>query len=239
MPATMNKQQLLTLAQKALEKRFPAGPEPDPRPPLEELLYAVVREGATPAAADTTFRKLKGSFFDWNEVRVSTVPEVADALRGVPDHGAKARRVIDILQYVFEMYYSFDLTDLDKKGLKQAAKQLARVTGATDFGVAWVTQRALGGHAVPLDEPALRVLRRLRVIDPDGGDDIEAVRGTVEHIVPKAKGYEFTQGLAAFADAICVAGTPDCPHCPLNKECPTGIENLSKKPEPKPKPKSR
>jgi endonuclease III len=242
MPAIMNKQDLLAKSLKLLEKRFPAPPPAavaaPARPVLEELLYAVCREGSTPEAADAGFARLKGSFFDWNEVRVSTVSEVAEALHGVPDAGAKAQRVVEILQYVFEMYYSFDLADLDKKGLKQAAKQLARFTGATDFAVAWVTQRALGGHALPLDEPTLRVLRRLRVVEGDA-DDLEAVRATLEHFVPKAKGPEFTDVFARHAAALCVAGPPDCPHCPLNRDCPTGVENLAKKPEPKPKPKSR
>jgi endonuclease-3 len=242
MPATMNKQELLAKALKVFEKRYPVPAEADPRPVLEELLYAVCREGGTPEAADAAFRKLKGSFFDWNEVRVSTVPEVADALAGLPDRGRKAQRIVEILQYVFEMYYSFDLGDLDKKGLKQAGKQLTRISGANDYSVAWVTQRALGGHALPLDEPTLRVLRRLRVVEPDAGnDDPEAVRGGVEHVVPKAKDAVFTDGFARFAAELCVAGTPDCPHCPLNRDCPTGVELLSKKPagDPKPKPKSR
>lgn len=240
MPPVMNKQELLTKSLKLLEKRFPAGDPPpaDPRPVLEEMLYAVCREDTTPEQADAAFRKMKGSFFDWNEVRVSTGQEVADALRDLPDRGRKAQRIIDILQYVFEMYYSFDLTDLDKKGLKQAGKQLARFTGVSDFGVAWATQRALGGHAVPLDEPTLRVLRRLKVID-EQAEDMETMRGPIEHVIPKAKGPDFTDVFARHAAALCVAGVPKCADCPLNKDCPTGIENLSKKPEPKPKPKSR
>ena len=101
-----------------------------------------------------------------------------------------AKRIVDFLQEHFERTYSFTLDDLEKKGLKQAAKQLARYKdkGVTDFVVAWVTQRSLGGHAVPLDEPTLRVLRRLGVIE-DEIDDLEAVRGSVEHYIPKAKGY--------------------------------------------------
>lgn len=241
MPPVMNKQDLLAKSLKLLEKRFPPpAPAADApaRPVLEEMLYAVCREASTPEQADAAFHKLKHSFFDWNEVRVSTGQEVADALRDLPDRAQKAHRIIEILQYVFEMYYSFDLVDLDKKGLKQAGKQLARFTGATDFTVAWVTQRALAGHALPLDEPTLRVLRRLRVVDAEA-DDLEAVRGPLEHVIPKAKGPEFTDVFARHAAALCVAGQPKCPDCPLNKDCPTGIENLSKKPDPKPKPKSR
>jgi endonuclease-3 len=235
MPATTNKQQLLERSLKLLEKKFPVPPEPDKRPVMEELLYAICREGVPTDRADAAFKRLKDAFFDWNEVRVSTVPEVADALAGLPDAGARAQRVVEFLQELFEMTYSFSLEDLEKKGLKQAAKQLARYQAVNDFGVAWVTQRSLGGHALPLDEPTLRVVRRLRVVEDD---DPEAVRGTLEHYVPQAKGVAFTEVFVQHAAAVCT-DVPQCPVCPLNKDCPTGIEILSKKPEPKQKPKSR
>lgn len=239
MPAIMNKQDLLTKSLKVLDKKFPPVPETDPRPVLEEVLYAVVREGTTTEQADAVFAKMKGTFFDWNEVRVSTVPEIAEALAGVPDASRKAQRIGEILHYVFEMYYSFDLLDLDKKGLKQAGKQLGRFTGVTDFGVAWVIQRALGGHAIPLDEPTIRVLRRLGVIEGEGEiEDLEAVRTTLEHYVPKASGPTFTDRFSLHAATICQE-KPKCPDCPLRPDCPTGQEYGKRAADPKPKPKSR
>ncbi len=240
MPATTNKQQILTTALTVLKKKFPPPPEPPKRPILEEVVYAICREGVPSAAADAAFGRLKGTFFDWNEVRVSTVQEVADVLADLPDAGDRAKRIVDFLQEHFERTYSFDLDDLEKKGLKQAAKQLARYKdkGVSDFVVAWVTQRSLGGHAVPIDGPSLRVLRRLGVADADA-DDLEAVRASVEHYIPKAKGYEFTEELIQHATAICVEGTPHCPQCPLKADCPTGQELLAKAKETKPKPKSR
>jgi endonuclease III len=240
MPVTTNKQQVLSTALTTLKKKFPAPPEPDKRPILEEVLYAICREGVPSATADAAFQRLRERFFDLNEIRVSTIQEVADALAPLPEAGDRAKRIVDFLQEHFERTYSFTLEDLEKKGLKQAAKQLARYKdkGVTDFVVAWVTQRSLGGHAVPLDEPTLRVLRRLGVIEEEI-DDLEAVRGSVEHYIPKAKGYEFTEELIQHAATICVANNPQCPVCPLKSDCPTGQERLAKKPEPKPKPKSR
>ncbi|OWK35887.1 endonuclease [Fimbriiglobus ruber] len=243
MPATMNKQQLLNQTLTLLKKKFPAPPEPDKRPVLEEVVYAICREGVPSAKADAAYARMRSEFFDWNEVRVSTIQEVANVFEGLPDAGDRAKRVVEFLQEHFERTYSFELDDLEKKGLKQAAKQLARYKdkGVSDFVVAWVTQRSLGGHAVPLDEPTLRVLRRLNVIEEGEIDDLEAVRGSIEHFIPKAKGFEFTEEMIQLADAVCVADTPHCPHCPLKADCPTGIENLSKPKAAadKPKPKSR
>ena len=242
MATATSKQQILNTAQTLLKKKFPAPPEPAKRPVLEEVMYAMVREGVPTSAADAAFARLRGAFFDWNEVRVSTVQEVADALGDLPAAGDRAERIIDFLQEHFERTYSFDLEELEKKGLKQAAKQLARYKdkGVTDFVLAWVTQRSLGGHAVPLDDPGVRVLGRLGVVDPEAdADDRESLRATVEHFVPKAKGYEFTEELIQLADQVCVEGTPHCGVCPLKADCPTGQELLAKGKADKPKPKSR
>ncbi|MFO0848938.1 MAG: hypothetical protein U0871_10360 [Gemmataceae bacterium] len=245
MPAITNKQQILNSAVGLLKKKFPTPPEPDKRPVLEEVVYAICRDGVPTADADAAFARIKSDFFDWNEVRVSTVQEVADKLAdaGLPAAGDRAKRITDFLQEHFERTYSFDLEDLEKKGLKQAAKQLARYKekGVNDFVVAWVTQRSFGGHAIPLDEPTARVLRRLGVLDADALDDPETARASLEHHIPKAKGYEFTEEMSQHADQICIDGPPLCPQCPLKGECPTGQENLAKGKagDGKPKPKSR
>jgi len=117
---------------------------------------------------------------------------------------------------------------LEKKGLKQAAKQLGRyqAVSGNDFAVAWVVQRSLGGHSIPLDGPALRVLKRLGVVDEDE-DNPEAARSMIEHYVPKAKGPEFTDALAEFAAAICVEKVPHCKVCPMKDDCPAAAVFLA------------
>ncbi|MBY0512496.1 MAG: hypothetical protein K2P78_01125 [Gemmataceae bacterium] len=261
MPAITNKQQLLTQAHALLKKKFPlpAAADHEPRPVLEELVYAICREGTTPADADRAYRALRKAFIDWNEVRVSTVQEVAEVLRPSPNAGLRAGWIIALLQAVFEMSYSYDLDELEKKGLKQAARQLARYFDPkdlerlglkqaakqvsrfktmNDYAVAWVVQRRLGGHAIPLDGPTLRVLNRLGVVEEVDPDELEALRGSIEHVIPKSRGPEFTDLMSVHAKELCVEGTPLCGQCPLRADCPTGQEVLAKKPE-KPKPKSR
>ena len=198
---------------------------------------------------------------DWNEVRVSTVQEVADALRPLPHAAPRAGWIIGVLHAVFEMNYSYDLGDMEKKGLKQAArqvsryfndndlkklglkqaaKQIARFKQVNDFAVAWVVQRSLGGHAVPLDGPTVRVLQRLGVVDEVDPDDLESLRGSIEHVIPKVRGPEFTELMSAHAKEICTEVAPHCSKCPLLSECPTGQELTAKKPDkdkPEPKPK--
>ena len=247
MSATTTKQQLLTQVYTVLRKKVPASPEPEgPRPILEEVLYAILREGVTNADADAAFYKIKTGFVDLNEMRVSSVQEVADAIEGLPEAGNKAERIVKFLQEHFERTYSFALDDLEKKGLKQAAKQLARYKdhGVSDFVVAWVMQRSLEGHAIPLDEPSIRCLQRLGAIETGEIDDLEATRATLEHYIAKANGIDFTDRFIQLATTICLPVDPLCPECPLLPHCPTGqarVKAMKEKPakEAKAKPKSR
>lgn len=233
MAAVTNKQQLLTQCQTALKKRFPlavAEAADEPRPLLEELIYAACREGSTAADADAGYARLRKAFIDWNEVRVSTVQEVGEVLRPLPGAGGRAKRVIGLLQEVFEDKYSFDLSELDKKGLKDTARKLRFYKeGVTDYAVAWVVQRSLGGHAIPLDEPTLRVLRRLGVVEEGEPESLEALRASIEHVIPKARGPEFTDVMSAHAKELCTEKDPNCAACPLNRDCPYGTEQLAKK----------
>src|SRR5436305_3869209 len=222
MPTTTNKQRVLTQIFTTLKKRYEPV-EPEPWPVLEQFLYAVCREGATRAQADRSFRNLMERFFDWNEIRVSSVREVEEALSDLPNPGLRAERLISFLQEVFETTFSFDLESLHKKGLKQAAKQLSRYQAANDYIVASVIQGSLGGHAIALDPASLRVLKRLGVIDTDT-EDLEALRASLEHQIPKAKGAVFNDAVSAIAYEVCVEDEPRCAACPLCPHCPTGQE---------------
>src|SRR5262245_17750414 len=121
MPAITNKQQLLTQTQNALKKKFRLAvsePPAEPRPLVAELINAVCRDANTAGDPDAGYTRLRKAFIDWNEVRVSTVQEVGDVLRPLSGSGSRAKRIIGLLQEVFEDKYSFDLSDLSKKGLK-------------------------------------------------------------------------------------------------------------------------
>jgi endonuclease-3 len=225
MPTTTNKQRLLG----QIFTSLPHGPkpaepaEPESRPVLEQFLYALCREGVTRERADQTFCYLREHFFDWNEIRVSSHREIEEAFAGYPDPEARAQRLIDFLQEVFETTFSFDLDPLHKKGLKQAAKQLSRYQAANDYTVAWVIQQSLGGHAIPLDAPTIRVLRRLGLLETDQGDP-EALRSSIEHLIPKVRGPLFSELISSLAAEYCWEDKPNCPECPLAGSCPTGQE---------------
>ena len=56
-------------------------------------------------------------------------------------------------------------------------------------------------------------------------DDHEAVRASLEHLVPKAKGALFVDVVSRVADECCWEESPHCTGCPLAADCPTGQEH--------------
>ena len=101
--------------------------------------------------------------------------------------------------------------------LSTAAKKLARYQAADEYIVSWVVQRSLGGHAIPVDAPTLRCAERLGLIESEQ-DEAEA-RASLEHLVPKAKGTMFTDGISTIAGEYCWEEQPRCSSCPLCSEC--------------------
>jgi endonuclease III len=199
--------------------------EPEPLPVLEQFIFALCREDATDEQARQAHENLRTRFFDWNEVRVSSVRELEEALGGLTNAESRAQRLIAFLQEVFETKFSFDLEDVQKKGLKQGSKQVMRYGSANDYVGAWVTQRSLAGHAIPLDAPTLRCARRIGLVDASS-EDLEAARASLEHLVPKAKGTQFTDAISNLAEQVCWEEEPNCPACPLNSDCQYAQENL-------------
>ncbi len=183
-----NRTALIGKAHRVLKQHYKPVAPPD-RPVLEHLLFGCCLENAPYELAEKVFEQLSKHFFDWNEVRVSTVTELAEAMRALPDPQVAGSNIKRVLQGVFESSYSFELESLRKQSIGQGAKLLEKLGGASAFNVGYVTQAALGGHVIPLDRGALEVLAILGIISP-----AEAASGKVtglERAIPKNKGPEF------------------------------------------------
>jgi endonuclease III len=230
MPATINKQHILSQLLAAGKASHDPQAETSRRSVVEQVIYSICREGTTREIADRAFKRLQTEFFDWNEVRVSQEAEVADVLHHVPMVRERARRIIGFLQDLFEKEYSFDLEGIDAKGIKQAAKNLLSFQCVNDFTVAWVLQQGLSGHAIPVDEPTMRVCKRLGLLDAST-ECPEQARASLEHLVPKAKGLQFVEVVSEVATRYCQVEQPRCSECPLRSDCPTGQSHTHSQPQ--------
>ena len=179
-----NRANLITKTHKVLAKHFKPV-TPVERTVLEHLLYACCLEDARYEVADECFARLQESFFDWNEVRVTTVGELSEIMRGLPDPVRSANLLKQTLHAVFEAIYEFDLEPLKKQNLGVAVKQLEQYRGTNPFSVAYVVQQALAGHAIPVCQGSLNVMYIIGATTED-----ELRKGIVpglERAIPKIK----------------------------------------------------
>jgi endonuclease III len=186
---TPNRTALLTKIHKVLKKHYKPVLAPKEPPVLDSLLLASCLENTRPAIAMSVLEALKKTFFDLNEIRVSTVKELAEVMQPLSNPSEAAARLKGILQSVFESEYAFDLESLKKQNLGVAIKRLQKLDGATPFIVAYTVQTALGGHSIPVDKGSLGVLFVLGAIT-----ETEARSGNppgMERAIPKSKGQEF------------------------------------------------
>jgi endonuclease-3 len=201
--ASIPKTKKIETLQKALHRRFKWQSELPERTVLEHLVYSALLEDSPAETASTAYEILESYFIDWNEVRVTTTQELAEIITVLPDPLAAAERVRKSLRGVFEKTYMFDLEELRKKGksLSQAIAFLKSLGTLSRFMADYVTQFALGGHVIPLDESTMRIFRMLELTQVNKERTEEFVPG-IERAVPKKNGIVFTMELHNFAYSL-------------------------------------
>lgn len=186
--ATNNRAALFAKAHKTLKKYYTPIAPPE-RPVLEHLLFACLLENTHHDQAEKAFHTLKTGLFDWNEVRVSTVKELAEMVPHLPDAMTNVGNLRKLLFAVFESQYSYDLESFKKLNLGVAQQRIQKYNGSTPFVVGYATQVTLGGHCIPLDRGALQCLDVL--VELTDKEKKEWNVSGLERAIPKNKGIEF------------------------------------------------
>lgn len=182
---------------KSLKKHFKPAADAPERSVLEHIVYACCLEDAKYEQADEAFAKLQQTYFDWNEVRVTTVAELSEALHSLPFANQASTRIKQCLQSLFESRYQYDIDDLKKANLGKAVAELEAWKGISPFVLNYASQHALGGHSVPAGALILDALVMCDIISPAEAEK-KSVPG-VERAIPKNKGIEFASLLHQFA----------------------------------------
>jgi endonuclease III len=191
---------LITKLYRYCKKEYPAIAPPSNRTVIEHMLYGCCLENSTVEAADEAFAKLQENYFDWNEVRVTTVTELAEIMKPLADPRKGASSIKKTLHGIFESYYQFDLEFLRKENLSKAVTTFEKFKGVSPFVVSYVAQHGLGGHSIPLDRSMMLLFYTLGIVTED-----EATHGRVpglERTIPKAKGIEFSSVVHQLAVAF-------------------------------------
>jgi len=176
-------------------------PEPvEPTDPIEQMLTGILSIDTTIGKGQAAFRKLMADMVDLNELRVTPALEMAQMMgSSMPMALDKARRIVDALNAVRKRQDSLDLTFLRQRGRREAREYLETLDGLVPSVAALVVLFSLGGHAIPVDNLALYVLRKEDLVHPDA--DIPTVQAFLERHISAADASRFVRLLDHFVIA--------------------------------------
>ncbi len=166
-------------------------------PVLETLIYAVCLENSALDAAELSYARLLNGFHDLNEVRVSSIYELEHVFAAQSQPEWRALRVKNVLQYVFDTTYSFDLDPLKRKTMELATKQLGKIPALSAFVRSYALQNSLGAHVLPLDDRQHRALIWIGLAAP--GDTADHAAENLRPFVRKADAQLFCHLLRCLA----------------------------------------
>ena len=138
-------------------------------PVIETMLFAACLEDNPWAPAEAGLKKMIATFFDLNEIRVSSVSELELVLTPLNKADWKGLRIRSILRSIFESTYSYDFEKLRRQTLEQAVKTLKKMPEVTPFIRDFVLHEILGSHIVCLDGSMLTAAKWLGLV-PETAD---------------------------------------------------------------------
>jgi hypothetical protein len=175
---------------RSLKRKYPKVEQAVYDEPAEALVYALVSEDMDEAAAQAAISRCSDCFVDLNDVRVSRVEEILEALG--PDTPV-TRNIASILNRVlwaiFNKYNMVTLEPLKKMSKRPARQILEKMDGTSHFAVNYCTLTALGGHAIPLTKKMTGYLRDNELVHPES--DEQEIEGFLARQISAENAYEF------------------------------------------------
>jgi len=162
------KKLLATLRKEAAHKGRPDIPED----PVEQLMVGLLSRAASEHRATAGLAALRGVAVDLNELRVTSVAEMVEALGADYPHGRQAAEGLSrALNAIFNKTHAITLAHIKPMGVKAAATYLSNLDGVDPHARALVIYYCLKGHAVPLDDNMYGYLKKTGCVPPETTHD--------------------------------------------------------------------
>ena len=170
---------------KGMKRQQPEEP-PGREEALAVLVESVLQADATTKQAGEALEAIRREFVDFNELRVSPPKDVVDCIgRSYPDGLTKAGMMTTALRNLFERTYNVSMDYMEQMTKRDLRRHLGEL-GLSPYAASCVVLRVFGGHAVPVDETLVEVLKMDGYVHPDS--DLPDVQGFLERIVPHRNG---------------------------------------------------
>lgn len=180
-----DRQGIITKLIPPLKKKYGSSQPKDDLGVLEALLFSICLENNSQERAVEVYESLHQSFHDLNEIRVSSISEIQAVFEGIEQPEWRAVRVRELLHYIFEKQYTFDMDFMLKKTLEQSEKILQQVSSLSPFVKHYGLMYSFGAHLFPLDDSLHNALQWLGLVEM--GSNLADAEGQIKAAVRKSE----------------------------------------------------
>jgi endonuclease-3 len=184
---------------------------------LDVLVQTILSQNTNDRNRDRAYQRLKNQFPRWEDILNGKRRAVVEALRPGGLARQKAKRIVDILQWLRKREGKVSLAFLKRMGEEEIKETLGGLKGIGPKTVHCLLLFGLGREAFPVDTHILRVGKRLGFIPQ--GIDAEKAHAWMVPLVPKGKSLPLHINLIRHGRSVCKAKKPQCADCVVKNEC--------------------
>jgi len=184
---------------------------------LDVLVQTILSQNTNDQNRDRAYQRLKSQFPRWGDILNGKRRVVVEALRPGGLARQKAKRIVDIFQWLRKREGKVSLTFLKRMGEEEIKETLGGLKGIGPKTVHCLLLFGLGREAFPVDTHILRVGKRLGFIPEE--IDAEKAHSWMGPLVPQGKALSLHLNLIRHGRFVCKAKSPKCAECFLGGDC--------------------
>lgn len=174
---------------------------PDQGDPIAVLVQSILLWQSTTEKAAAAYERIRKTFLDWNDLRVSMPAEVMEVLGPrYPEAEDRCRRLRAILQGVYRREHEMGFGTAEAAGKRSLRKYLEALEGMVPYVAERMLLVGFGGHGLPVDETLRLHLVAEGIVD-EAADDAEAAAVLLRH-VKAADALQVHLALQAWTDEV-------------------------------------
>ncbi len=134
---------------------------------LDLVIFHKINFYLPPPEALQSFQRLKTDFVDWNEIRISPIPEIQEAI-DAPDHSLSLAVFIkDLLDFLHHEKHTVSLESLAEENISDIRRFLKQIKGVESSTINLVLRQRREYPMVPVDTRMESTLERLNLVKAD------------------------------------------------------------------------
>ena len=185
---------------------------------IDELIFTVLTQNTSDLNAERAYDSLRKVLPTWGQVIEAETEKVAEAIKHGGLSNQKSVRIQKILVEILKRIGHFELEFLADRPLEEVREWFTSLPGVGPKTAAVVMAFSLKMPAFPVDTHIHRVSKRLGLIaEKTTADQAHPI---MEDLIPEDDRYDMHVLLITHGRQICKARIPQCPRCPISKECP-------------------